>query len=106
MVARERMAYERGERINWIRLSNAFHVEMARLLDNQVLVETLHSLCARTTLIIAHYDTPGHTPSSWHEHAEILIDDDSVSEITLRWRREWARVAADDESERRPRPGF
>lgn len=72
MVARERMAYERGERINWIRLSNAFHVEMARLLDNQVLVETLHSLCARTTLIIAHYDTPGHTACSWHEHAEIL----------------------------------
>lgn len=72
MVERERIAYEQGDRISWIRLSNAFHVEMARLLDNQVLVETLHSLCACTTLIIAHYDTPGHTACSWHEHAEIL----------------------------------
>ncbi|HLR77526.1 MAG TPA: GntR family transcriptional regulator, partial [Burkholderiaceae bacterium] len=72
MVERERQAYERGDRISWIRLSNAFHVEMARLLNNQVLVEILHSLCARTTLIIAHYDTPGHTACSWHEHAEIL----------------------------------
>ena len=59
MVARERKAYERGDRISWLRLSNAFHVELARLLDNDVLTDMLQSLCARTTLIIAYYDTPG-----------------------------------------------
>lgn len=72
MVARERMAFERGDRISWIRLSNAFHVEMARLLGNQILTETLHSLCARTTLIIAHYDTPADTACSYSEHLDIL----------------------------------
>jgi DNA-binding GntR family transcriptional regulator len=57
MVDRERQAFERGDRISWLRLSNAFHVEMARLLDNDVLTAMLQSLCARTTLIIAYYDT-------------------------------------------------
>jgi DNA-binding GntR family transcriptional regulator len=57
MVEGERKAFERGDRISWLRLSNAFHVEMARLLDNDVLTAVLQSLCARTTLIIAYYDT-------------------------------------------------
>lgn len=72
MVDRERRAFESGDRTSWIRLSNAFHVEVARLLDNQVLIEILHSLCARTTLIIAHYDTPGETACSYLEHVKIL----------------------------------
>lgn len=59
MVASERKAFERGDRISWLRLSNAFHVELARLLDNDVLTAILQSLCARATLIIAYYDTPG-----------------------------------------------
>lgn len=72
MVAHERKAFERGDRISWIRLSNAFHVELARLLDNDVLTETLHSLCARSTLIIAFYDTPGDKTCSYIEHAALL----------------------------------
>lgn len=72
MVERERLAYENGDRISWIRLSNAFHVELVRLLDNDVLTETLHSLCARSTLIIAYYDTPGEKACSYIEHADLL----------------------------------
>jgi DNA-binding GntR family transcriptional regulator len=72
MVARERKAFECGDRISWLRLSNAFHVEMARLLDNDVLTAMLQSLCARTTLIIAYYDTPGATACSYVEHQDIL----------------------------------
>ncbi|MBP6020194.1 MAG: GntR family transcriptional regulator [Burkholderiaceae bacterium] len=72
MVALERKAFECGDRISWIRLSNAFHVELARLLDNDVLTETLHSLCARSTLIIAYYDTPGDKACSYIEHAALL----------------------------------
>lgn len=72
MVARERKAFERGDRISWIRLSNAFHVELAHLLGNDVLIEMLHSLCARTTLIIAYYDTPGQSTCSYLEHQDIL----------------------------------
>jgi DNA-binding GntR family transcriptional regulator len=71
-VGRERQAFERGDRISWIRLSNAFHVEMAHLLGNQVLTEMLHSLCARTSLIIAYYDTPGESACSYAEHRDIL----------------------------------
>ncbi|KAA0891135.1 GntR family transcriptional regulator [Pusillimonas sp. ANT_WB101] len=72
MVARERKAFECGDRISWIRLSNAFHVELAHLLGNDVLIEMLHSLCARTTLIIAYYDTPGQSTCSYLEHQDIL----------------------------------
>ncbi|NYT37866.1 GntR family transcriptional regulator [Allopusillimonas soli] len=72
MVRRERQAFERGDRISWIRLSNAFHVVMAQLLDNHVLTEIMHSLCARTTLIIALHDTPGETACSYIEHETIL----------------------------------
>ncbi|MFT0545242.1 GntR family transcriptional regulator [Allopusillimonas ginsengisoli] len=72
MVTRERKAFERGDRISWIRLSNAFHVELAHLLGNDVLIEMLHSLCARTTLIIAYYDTPGQSTCSYLEHHDIL----------------------------------
>lgn len=72
MVDRERRAFECGDRISWIRLSNAFHVEMARLLGNQVLTEMLHSLCARTSLVIAYYDTPDDSACSYFEHQDIL----------------------------------
>jgi DNA-binding GntR family transcriptional regulator len=72
MVDRERKAFECGDRVSWIRLSNAFHVEMANLLGNEVLTEMLHSLCARTSLIIAHYDTPGESTCSYVEHLDIL----------------------------------
>lgn len=72
MVERERAAFESGDRVSWNRLSNAFHVELARLLQNYELLRTLHSLCARTTLIIAYFDTPGDTACSYDEHAEIL----------------------------------
>ncbi len=72
MVARERQAFERGDRISWIRLSNAFHVEMAHLLGNAVLTEIMHGLCARTTLIIALHDRPGESACSYIEHEDIL----------------------------------
>ncbi|WP_269498365.1 GntR family transcriptional regulator [Castellaniella sp. S9] len=72
MVEREQQAFESGDRISWIRLSNAFHVELARLADNQVLTDMLHSLCARTTLIIAFHDTPNDSACSYIEHREVL----------------------------------
>ncbi|HEX7386160.1 MAG TPA: GntR family transcriptional regulator [Castellaniella sp.] len=72
MVDREQQAFERGDRISWIRLSNAFHVELAQLLDNEVLTDLLTGLCARTTLIIALGDTTGGSTCSYVEHREIL----------------------------------
>src|SRR5690606_36300335 len=72
MVDREQRACEQGDRISWLRLSNAFHVELARLLDNQVPIEMLAGLCARTTLIIALGDTAEGSACSYLEHRDIL----------------------------------
>lgn len=72
MVRQERQAFEMGDRISWLRLSNAFHVKLAALLDNHVLTELMHSLCSRTTLVIAYYDTPEATTCSYIEHEQIL----------------------------------
>ncbi|HRL21637.1 MAG TPA: GntR family transcriptional regulator [Alcaligenes sp.] len=72
MVAREQQAFEQGDRISWLRLSNAFHVVLARCAGNHELSELMHTLCARTTLIIAYHDTPGEKACSFHEHKDIL----------------------------------
>ncbi|WP_397475442.1 GntR family transcriptional regulator [Pusillimonas sp.] len=72
MVRQERKAFECGDRISWLRLSNAFHVKLAQQAGNGVLTELMHSLCSRTTLIIAYRDTPGGTTCSYAEHDQIL----------------------------------
>lgn len=72
MVRQERAAFEQGDRISWMRLSNAFHVRLTALLGNQVLTELMHGLCSRTTLILAYHDTPASSTCSYIEHEEIL----------------------------------
>jgi DNA-binding GntR family transcriptional regulator len=72
MVEREQRAYETGDRVSWLRLSHAFHVRLAQLTGNDVLVEMTHLLCARSTLIIACYDVPGAPSCSYGEHESIL----------------------------------
>lgn len=72
MVHHEGRAFECGDRISWLRLSNAFHVKLAQLAGNEVLTELMHSLCSRTTLIIAYCDTPGSSTCSYTEHEGIL----------------------------------
>jgi len=72
MVHQERQAFEYGDRISWLRLSNAFHVRLAQVVGNGVLTELMHSLCSRTTLIIAYRDTPAPSTCSYVEHEHIL----------------------------------
>lgn len=72
MVRQEHQAFECGDRISWLRLSNAFHVKLAQLAGNEVLTELMHSLCSRTTLIIAYRDTPAASTCSYIEHERIL----------------------------------
>lgn len=72
MVRQERQAFECGDRISWLRLSNAFHVKLAQLAGNEVLTELMHSLCSRTTLIIAYRDVPAASTCSYTEHEHIL----------------------------------
>jgi DNA-binding GntR family transcriptional regulator len=72
LVRDERSAFERGEWSKWIRLSGEYHLQLARLLDNAELSAILKSLIARTTLMIALYDSPGHNACSFDEHDAIL----------------------------------
>lgn len=73
MIEREEAAFARGDRVAWNRLSNAFHVELARLLDNDVLLGIVNTLCARSSLIIAVFDAPkDRLRHTYCEHREIL----------------------------------
>jgi DNA-binding GntR family transcriptional regulator len=72
MVTEERNAYTSGDRPRWIRLSAQFHLELALLTDNALLVDTLRRLVSRTTLLIATIEAPGQNACSFDEHEDVL----------------------------------
>ncbi|GGX86819.1 FCD domain-containing protein [Massilia dura] len=72
LIARERDAWMRGDRPLWIRLSADFHIELAKLAGNGLLVDTLRRLVSRTTLLISNLDTAGQQPCSFDEHAAVI----------------------------------
>lgn len=72
MVERERDAYQQGDRPQWIRLSADFHIELARLSGNDLLVDMLRRLVSRTTLMISSNEVPGTRPCSFDEHFKVL----------------------------------
>jgi DNA-binding GntR family transcriptional regulator len=72
LVERERAAYMQGERSLWIRLSADFHIELAKLSGNDLLVEMLRRLVSRTTLLISTTDAPGNQPCSFDEHLAVI----------------------------------
>lgn len=72
LVGRERDAYMRGNRPQWIRLSAEFHIELARLAGNALVVEALRRLVSRTTLLISATNPAGQQPCSFDEHAAVL----------------------------------
>lgn len=72
LVARERDAYMRGDRPQWIRLSAEFHIELAKLAGNSLVIEALRRLVSRTTLLISDTNPSGQQPCSFDEHAAVL----------------------------------
>ena len=69
----EQDAYARGETRRGLKLSLAFHRELARLAGNGVLAEFLDQLIARTPLVVlAHKSTSGDSACSDDEHAGIV----------------------------------
>lgn len=72
MVERERDAYQQGDRSQWIRLSADFHIELARLSGNELLIDMLRRLVSRTTLMISSNDVSGTRPCSFDEHFKVL----------------------------------
>jgi DNA-binding GntR family transcriptional regulator len=72
LVAREREAYMRGDRPQWIRLSAEFHIELAKLAGNSLVVDALRRLVSRTTLLISATNPVAQQPCSFDEHAAVL----------------------------------
>lgn len=71
-VAREQAAEQARDRRGAIKLSGEFHLELAKLLDNEPLTAFLRALISRTSLIIAVYEAPGNTMCSHEEHGALL----------------------------------
>lgn len=73
MIAREREAYMQGNRPQWIRLSADFHIALARLGGNALVVDILRRLVSRTTLLISGPDSlTGQQPCSFDEHLAVV----------------------------------
>jgi DNA-binding GntR family transcriptional regulator len=71
-IALERAASAARDRRALIRLSGAFHVLLAELAGNPVIVRFLRELVSRTALIIAVYEAPGASCCSPDEHAALV----------------------------------
>ena len=73
MIGRERDAYMEGNRPLWIRLSADFHIALARLGGNALVVDILRRLVSRTTLLISDADAVGgQQPCSFDEHLAVV----------------------------------
>jgi DNA-binding GntR family transcriptional regulator len=70
-LARQQDAETQSDRRGYIRLLGEFHVVLARLAGNPVLVEMLQRLTARTCLMTALYEPPERS-CALAEHAELI----------------------------------
>lgn len=69
---KEHKARERGDRVAVIRLAGEFHVLLAELTSNAILVRLLRELTAQTCLVITLYDAPQIPACPQHHHDEII----------------------------------
>src|SRR6266700_3263763 len=58
-VAREQAAWRQSDRRASLKLSGEFHLILAEIAGNQILMDMLRDLISRSSLIIAVYQTPG-----------------------------------------------
>ncbi len=73
-VALEHAAHERGDRSAAIRLSGEFHLLLAEVAGNEVLILFLRELVSRTSLIIALYGGPGLSYCAYDEHQALITE--------------------------------
>jgi len=71
-VARERAAYLANDRRAMLKLSGEFHLVVAEIAGNSILIELLRDLISRSSLIIAVYQVPGASPCPPNEHQELV----------------------------------
>ncbi len=71
-LTREVQAHREGRRRDAIRLSGLFHVELAQVAGNSVMLGMIKQLVARTSLIIGIFGGPGPSNCRYHDHEVIL----------------------------------
>ncbi|NRR33185.1 GntR family transcriptional regulator [Oxalobacteraceae bacterium] len=83
-LAAEDQARHSGDRAGWIRLGGEFHILLAELAGNQVLLRFMNELVSRCSLIIAMYEAPGAPMCENDEHESLatLIEQGKVGEAT------------------------
>jgi DNA-binding GntR family transcriptional regulator len=72
LAADEQAAYDQGDWVRQIRLSGGFHLRLAEVAGNQELSRMLKVLVARSSLMIALYQSPGRSGCAASEHLELL----------------------------------
>ncbi len=72
IVHREHEAEARGDRREAIYLSGLFHVELAKLSDNETVADILSGLVSRSSLVIATYGAPLAGSCRHSEHDDVL----------------------------------
>lgn len=73
-IETEAEAVRRGDRVEWISLSGAFHLELAAIAGNARLTGFLGDLIAQTSLIISLYGTSPATLCCSDEHGRLVAD--------------------------------
>ncbi|GAA3952913.1 GntR family transcriptional regulator [Allohahella marinimesophila] len=71
-ITKERKARRDGDRLAIIRLSGEFHVLLAELAGNAILVRMMRELTAQTCLVITLYDAANTPSCPDHHHADII----------------------------------
>ena len=71
-IAQEKVAVQRGDVPGRTELLGDFHVRMAQLMHNEVLVQLLADLISRSALITLMYQTSHAAAHSHEEHEQIL----------------------------------
>lgn len=71
-IAKEKAAVDRGDASGRVELLGDFHVKMAQLMGNEVLVQTLHELVSRSSLISLMYQRDASARHSQEEHVDIV----------------------------------
>jgi DNA-binding GntR family transcriptional regulator len=70
-VGREEDAWRASNRRAILKLSGEFHLLLAEAAGNSILLEVLHDLVSRSSLIIAVYQSPGASPCPPDDHRQL-----------------------------------
>jgi len=72
-VVREQTAWRQSDRRASLKLSGEFHLIVAQIAGNQILMDMLRDLISRSSLIIAVYQAPGAPCCPPDEHRELAV---------------------------------